>query len=682
MGGQKCAPAPQGRYTIKPDKSLPAVEVLCDFSFDGGGWTIFAGINIRTNKMTVKSNAKLHVLNYAGKLSGNKYAPKSFAQEESSNLALNNVIAKSAWKNFDFMLFNRDHHFREVWEGAVYNGDYLTGCGSGLFTPYTAKKFSVYGHRIPLGCVQHGWQGGTSSPMYHSYACNGNKAKACNEPKHCTGCHRCFFTKKWSCGKFTTFFAVREPQARLPKSHPARGKVLPLRVADALKTGAPKASDCVPAAAGRQAFSERDATVLVCDGAMWQPQCKPHPPIGAPLPKSCFEVQQRMGGQRCAPAATGRYIIKPDKSLPAVEVLCDFSFDGGGWTIFAGINIRTNKMTVKSNAKLHVLNYAGKLSGNKYAPTSYAQTDSSNLALNNVIAKSAWKNFDFMLFNREHEFREIWEGAVYNGAYLTGCGSGLFTPYSAKHFKVYGHRIPLGCVQHGWQGGTSSPMYHSYACNGNKSPGCNEPKHCTGCHRCFFTKKWSCDKFTTFFAVREPKARLPKSHPARGKLLPLPGISPSQVLDLQRLYAAGMTFRKYEPKLRQCAGFSSKTLNDDILKSCYVYGNRRPMHVRLCAGSKCSPLTSIGHVTFSSPTNLESISGSCWNGWSKKMVPNPRTIYLHVCSESASGGVYNGRRGIVIYKPVCDNNSHNRCMHVDNTACSGSSCKMYWYYEP
>lgn len=460
------------------------------------------------------------------------------------------------------------------------------------------------------------------------------------------------------------------------------GAFLEGKIATSLKPGAAKPSDCVPSNAGRQAYSARDTTVLVCDGSVWQPQCKPY--RGFPLPKSCFEVQQRLGGQRCAPAATGRYIIKADKALKAVEVLCDFAFDGGGWTMFAGINIANYAMTSKDDYKKHVLNYAGKFSNAKHAPTSYAQTVSSNLALDDVLAKSAWKGFDFMLFNRNHDFREVWEGETYDGSTFKGCRS-LFYAHGSAHGgpKVYGHHIPLGCVQHGWQGGTSSPMYSTYACNGNTAKACDKPTHCTGCHRCFYSQPWSCDRFTTYFGVRETNARLPKDHPDRSKTLPLKSFSPAQMIDRQRLASTGISFIKYEPKLRQCAGFSAKTLNDDILKACYVYGNGRPMHVRLCSSStSCSPLTAIGKAIFSSPTNLESVSGKCWNGFSKKMIPNPRTIHLHLCSESASGGVYNGRRGIVIYKPVCDNNSHNRCMHVDNTACSGSSCKMYWYYEP
>lgn len=336
--------------------------------------------------------------------------------------------------------------------------------------------------------------------------------------------------------------------------------------------------------------------------------------------------------------------------MPSVEVLCDFAFDGGGWTVWGAINTRNYAMTVKNDANLHVLNYAGKFNGAKHAPRSYIQTESSNLALNDVLAKSAWGKFDFMLFNRNHDFHEIWEGQSYNGKQMGGCKSIFYAYPTASQFKTYGHHIPLGCVQHGWQGGTSSPMYHTYACNGNTAKACDKPDHCSGCHRCIFTQAWSCDPFTTFFAIREPAARLDKSNLNRGKNLPLPSLTAGQMLDETRLATSTISFKKAEPKLRQCGGFSAKTISERILEACFLYGNGRPMYARICSSdTKCGSLTALGKVVFSSPVMVESIAGTCWNGFKEKAVIQGRPSRMHLCSTSAGGGVYkDGKRGLVI----------------------------------
>lgn len=434
----------------------------------------------------------------------------------------------------------------------------------------------------------------------------------------------------------------------------------------------------------------RDATALVCDGHHWQPRfgCQSWPPSTglfgvASHPKSCFEIQKMMGGQHCAPASTGRYTIQPDSSLPEVEVMCDFSFDGGGWTVWAAMNI-ANYASQTDSGTDHILNFAGKFGG-AHAPRSYTQMESSNLALNDVLPADAWtEGFDFMLFNRDHDFYEVWESSTYDGSTIGGCES-IFYPYSSDGFDTYGHHIPLGCVQHGWQGGTSTPMYHTYACNGQTSKPCDWPSHCTGCHRCIFSRAWSCDPFTTFFAIREPEARRHDSDPAQGVAMPMK-ISTEQALEGTRL--SGVDFVRGEAKLRQCGGFSAKTITETMLEPCYKYGNGRPFHVRLCSGTSCSSLTSIGRVTFSSPSVLDSITGMCWNGYDETpsfagQVVVGQISRLHLCSESAGGGIYeDGLRGIVIWQPACDVDQHDTCMHVNDLACSGEDCKMYWYYEP
>lgn len=75
--------------------------------------------------------------------------------------------------------------------------------------------------------------------------------------------------------------------------------------------------DCDGCALGTSCSEDAECLSLHCDAG----SC-------AAVPRSCLEILEAEPA-----AADGIYLIQPDPTLPAGDVLCDMSTDGGGWTL-------------------------------------------------------------------------------------------------------------------------------------------------------------------------------------------------------------------------------------------------------------------------------------------------------------------------------------------------------------
>lgn len=127
-----------------------------------------------------------------------------------------------------------------------------------------------------------------------------------------------------------TGVGTASPQALLHVAGTARfdGPVTGLRVAPT--SGAPAA--CSGANEGAIYYDSQDKTFRGCDGSQWIPLSGGA--SGAPAPKNCSAIKLADPG-----ATSGAYTINPTgASGKTVQVWCDMTTDGGGWTLVAQRN--------------------------------------------------------------------------------------------------------------------------------------------------------------------------------------------------------------------------------------------------------------------------------------------------------------------------------------------------------